>query len=189
MSTLERIYTRQDLRQLEALPENVDKRFELVRGVIYEVAFPTPTHNLLVGNIYAPLREFVKARNLGFVFTDSVQYSLPNDDDIAPDVSFVSFVRQYPPAPKAWTIAPDMAVEIVSPSNQEREMQDRVESLLESGTRFVWVVYPKSQIVDVWRMTADGDVIVHKVDKDGTLDGEDVLPGFTLTVREVFDLP
>jgi Uma2 family endonuclease len=189
MSTLERIYTRHDLRQLETLPENADKRFELIRGVIYELAFPSPTHNLLVGNIYAPLREFAKARNLGFVFTDSVQYSLHNNDDIAPDVSFVSFARQAPPAPKDWTIAPDMAVEIVSPSNREREMQDKIESLLESGTRFVWVVYPKSQIVDVWRMSSDGDIIVHKVDKDGILNGEDVLPGFTLAVKEIFDLP
>jgi Uma2 family endonuclease len=78
MTIQERISTIADLRALDGLPENQEKRFELLKGVIYEVPYPSPTHNLIVGNIYSPLRTFVKTQKLGFVFTDTVSYSLPN---------------------------------------------------------------------------------------------------------------
>ncbi len=183
----ERVYTVADLRAIEALPENKDRRFELINGAIYEVPYPSPTHNLLVGNIYSSLREFVKARKLGYVFTDSVSYSLPNGDAYAPDVSFVSQERQAAPLPKQLTIAPDMAVEVASPSNRERELLDKAESLLECGTHFVWIVYPNTKVVDVCHLSPEGSLITRKIDSGGVLDGEDVLPGFTLSVRDVFE--
>jgi Uma2 family endonuclease len=188
MVSQERVYTSTDLRVLEALPENRDKRFELLNGVIYEVAYPSPTHNLIVGNVYSPLRDFAKRQKLGFAFTDSVSYSLPNGDEFAPDVSFVSRERQSPPLPKTFSFAPDMAVEVASPSNRERELLDKAESLLECGTRFVWIAYPATQVVDVCHLNADGTLNTRKVDIEGTLDGEEVLPGFTLAVRNIFEV-
>jgi Uma2 family endonuclease len=188
MAFRERVSTVADLRAIENLPENKDKRFELLNGVIYEVPYPTPTHNSLIGNAYSPLRDFVKVNKLGYVFTDTVSYSLANGDEFAPDVSFVSRQRQTPPVPKQFTIAPDMAVEIVSPGNREREMMNKTESLLKSGTHFVWIIYPASKVVDICHLSADGSVNTRKVSLDGVLDGEDALPGFTLAVKDIFDL-
>jgi len=188
MTTQERLYTIDDLRRIEDMPENKDKLFELIKGVIYEVAYPSPTHNLIIQEIQTPLRSFAKSKKLGFVFTDTVSYSLPNGDEFAPDVSFVSYKRQSLPLPTRFKFAPDMAVEVASPSNWERELQNKTESMLQCGTKFVWIAYPASKIVDVCHLTPDGSLNIRKVGIDSTLDGEDVLPGFMLAVRDIFEI-
>jgi Uma2 family endonuclease len=188
MTIQERISTIADLRALEALPENQEKRFELIKGVIYEVPYPSPTHNLIVGNIYSPLRTFVKTHKLGFVFTDTVSYSLPNGDEFAPDVSFVSRKRQAPPLPKHFTITPDFAVEVASPGNRERELLDKAESLLESGTQVVWIVYPTMGVVDVCHLAEDGSLNTRKMDMQSVLEGEGELAEFRIAVKDIFDL-
>ena len=187
MVVQERVRTVADLRAHEMLPENEDKRFELISGVIYEVSYPSPTHNLFIGNIYSPIRDFARTNKLGYAFTDSVNYSVPNGDEFAPDVSFVWQGRVTLPLPKEFTIAPDMAVEVASPSNRERELLDKAESLLECGTHFVWIVYPNTRVVDVCHLV-DGNLVTRKVEIDGILDGEDVLPGFTLAIKDIFEI-
>jgi Uma2 family endonuclease len=184
----QRLYTIEDLRAIESLPENKDKRFELLKGVICEVAYPMPEHNLIMGNVYDPLKVHVKVNQLGYVFTDSVIYELPNGDRIAPDVSFVAKGRAVPPFSQEFTIAPDFAVEIRSPSNAERELLDKAESLLECGTKLVWIAYPKKRVVDVCRLASDGSLNIRKMDIHAVLDGEDVLPGFKLAVKDIFDI-
>lgn len=83
-------------------------------------------------------------------------------------------------------LAPDLAVEVVSPSNRKREMLDKVESYLASGTKLVWLVYPTIKVGDVYRLNDDGSINIRKITVDGTLDGEDVLPGFSLRVSAIF---
>ncbi|MBC7871017.1 MAG: Uma2 family endonuclease [Chitinophagaceae bacterium] len=188
MTIQERLYTVDDLRDIEALPENKDKLFELIKGVIYEVAYPSPTHNLIVQEIQTSIRSFSKSKKLGFAFTDTVSYRLPNGDEFAPDVSFVSYKRQSLPLPTQFEFAPDMAVEVASPSNRERELHDKAESMLQCGTKFIWIAYPASKIVDVCHVAPDGSLNIRKVGIDGILDGEDVLPGFTLAVKDIFEI-
>lgn len=179
-------YTLEDLRAIEALPGNADKYFELINGEIYEVPSPNPLHNFIVAQIVFFLISFVRPRQLGYVFGDATSYTLPNGDELIPDASYISKERQSFPFPDKFFIAPDLAVEVMSPINREREMMDKAESYLESGTRLVWVVYPVLQAVDVIHRNEDGSLNVQKVNLDGTLDGEDVLPGFTLPVRDIF---
>src|SRR5689334_17740165 len=179
-------YTLDDLRAIEALPENEDKHFELIDGEIYEVPTPSPLHNFIVAQLVFFLIAFVREHNLGFVFGDVTSYTLANGDELIPDASFISKERQSLPLPSKFFIAPDLAIEVVSPSNREREMLDKAESYLQSGARLVWVIYPKTQIVDAIRLTEQGKLSVQKVNFDGTLDGEDVLPGFSLPVKDLF---
>ncbi len=179
-------YTLDDLRALEARPENADKRFELIAGEIYEVPTPNPLHNYIVAQLVFFLLGFVRPKQLGYVFGDVTSYTLPNGDELIPDASFISSERQSLPLPDKFYIAPDLAVEVVSPSNREREMIDKAESYLQSGARLVWVIYPIIRVVDVIRRNADGSLTIRKVESDGLLDGEDVLPGFTLSVQELF---
>ncbi|MEO8606376.1 MAG: Uma2 family endonuclease [Chloroflexota bacterium] len=179
-------YTLEDLRAIEALPENADKYFELINGEIHEVATPSPLHNFIVAQIVFFLLTFVRTHNLGFVFGDATSYTLANGDELIPDASFISKERQALPLPSKFYIAPDLAVEVVSPSNQEREMLNKAESYLQSGTRLVWIIYPKTQIVDAIRLTEQGKLSVQKIAFDGALDGEDVLPGFSLPVKDIF---
>ncbi len=180
----ERLYTVDDLRAIENLPGNEDKWFELIRGVIYEVARPSPLHTYIMGEIFAPMREFVRKHDLGWAFGDGHSYFLSPTDEPAPDASFVSKARQAT-LPEKLTIAPDLAVEIVSPSNREGEIIFKIELYLEYGTKLVWVFYPETKLVYVCRK-ANGGMLMQRVPFDGELDGEDVLPGFKLAVKDVF---
>jgi Uma2 family endonuclease len=101
----------------------------------------------------------------------------------APDVGFVAKERLTGPIPdKYFPFAPDLAVEVVSPSDTAQDIREKVLDFLKAGTRLVWVVYPESKTVDVYR--PDG---VQVVEINGTLDGGDVLPGFRLALRAVFE--
>lgn len=182
----EKRYTLDDLREIESRPENAEKTFELVNGEIYEMGTPNPTHNFIVAQIVFFLLSFVRPKQLGYVFGDMTSYTLPNGDEPIPDASFVSKERVSPPFPDKFFFAPDLAVEVASPSNRGRELLDKAESYLRSGTRIVWIPYPLTQVVDVCHLDQEGNLIIRKVNVNGTLDGEDVLPGFTLAVKDIF---
>ena len=186
MVIYERRYTQADLRELEKQPENVNRLFELINGEIREVPSPSPLHNAIVAAILYFLFGYGRANQLGYAFGDRTSYILPNGDELIPDVSFVSNGTQSPPFPEKFFFAPDLAVEVFSPSNTERDLLDKAESFLKAGTRITWIVYPSIRAVDVCHLSNDGSLIVRKVDINGTLDGEDVLPGFKLPVKDIF---
>ena len=102
----------------------------------------------------------------------------------APDVSFVARERITPGQryPGYWLGAPDLAVEVVSPNDSAQELRTKIAEYLASGTRLVWVAYPRTQTVTIYH--ADGAVEERSIGQ--TLDGEDVVPGFSLPVAEVF---
>jgi Uma2 family endonuclease len=178
--------TLEDLWALDQLPENAGKRFELLNGEIYEVPTPEPEHNFVVGQLYGPMWNFNTTHKLGFVFGDNTSYTLSSGDELIPDVSFVAKEHAGFPLPKKFLLAPDLAIEVKSPSNTERELLDKAESYLKSGTRLVWLAYPESRVVWACRLAEDGDLKLRKVELDGTLDGEEVLPGFELAVKDIF---
>jgi Uma2 family endonuclease len=179
------LYTAADLEAFYNLPENADKKFELFRGAIYEVPTGTPLHAWIISTLVRIIGMFVKEHDLGFVFSDSIDFYLPNGDVFIPDVSYISKKRQ-PTLPEKIVIAPDLAIEIVSPTNRPREILNKVQSDLESGSFLVWVAYPDQKVVDVYRLSLDGGLLLHTFDINATLDGEDVLPGLKISVRDVF---
>ena len=179
------LYTAADLEALSNLPENENKKFELYKGVIYEVPTGTPLHAWIISLLVQMIGIFVRERDLGFVFGDSIRYDLPNGDVFIPDVSFVSKQRQ-PQLPDKFTIAPDLAIEVFSPGNRERQMNEKVESYLHSGTQRVWVIYPESKVVEIYRLSPDGGLLFHTFNLDATLDGETILPGLKIPVRDLF---
>jgi Uma2 family endonuclease len=79
-------------------------------------------------------------------------------------------------------MAPDLAVEVVSPSNTAAEILDKVADYLDAGSRLVWVVEPTGRRVTVYRSRNE----IHLLQEDGALDGYDVLPGFSVPVAEIF---
>lgn len=104
----------------------------------------------------------------------------------AADIGFISASRLSStgiPETGFWPIAPDLAVEVVSPGDSSDDVQAKVEDYLSAGTRMVWVVYPKTRSVTVFRSLRDVKVL--RVDE--SLSGEDVLPGFECRVGEVFE--
>lgn len=101
----------------------------------------------------------------------------------APDLAFVSKARLPTERVTGWgTVIPDLVVEVVSPSDRATEVREKVEDWLRAGVRLVWVVYPSVRTVDVYRPGSD----VRVLGEADVLEGEDVVPGFSLPVRQIF---
>jgi Uma2 family endonuclease len=175
-----------DLKTLRDLPENAGKRFELRDGVIIEINPPKPVHAYTALEFYAAMREYGRKTNRGLAFGDNLGYDLPNGDSLVPDASFVANESIRFPLPDAFTFAPLVVVEVASPSNTERELLDKVESFLSCGTQLAWIAYIKKRSVDAVRLDADGRLVIRSYNVNQVLDGEDVLPGFQLPVKDVF---
>ncbi len=168
------------------MPEVPGKRLELVNGELVEMPGTGGVHGLLVGTVFSLLRAFVRERNLGAVFADGTSYVLRHDPALVrvPDVSFVARARI--PAdsiPVGFIpLAPDLVVEIVSPSQYEPEVMEKVQIYLEGGVKLIWVVYPRQRQIREFRPGAS-EVRLGLAD---VLDGRDLLPGFRLPLATLF---
>ena len=184
MATRQRLLTAEEY---ENLPENKNEyRRDLIRGVL-GVSEPPPQsrHSFVQGKITYLLCSFVAPRKLGAVGPHGGFWLETNPDTIcAPDVWFLRAERVPPEDAMSYPRgAPDLAVEILSPSNTKREMAEKVALYLGSGARLVWCVDPKRRTIAVYRRDHDPDVLA----ADGILRGEDVLPGFECQVADIFD--
>jgi len=179
----ERLLTTEDL---EGLPGQPGLRYELDEGKLVEMPGAGALHNLIVGLVYRLLFAFVSQKRLGLVFCDGAAFVLRRDPDTVriPDVSVVR--RDRVPAagiPEGfWPGAPDLAVEIVSPHDRAEEVHERVRDYLGAGVRLVWVLWPKSRTMTVY--WPDGTA--RELGPDEKLTGGDVLPGFEMTVSDLF---
>lgn len=178
-------YTRDDLHALYALPENKDKRFELINGVLIEVPPPKHIHSWIASTLAEILMLFIAQHRIGKVYTDATGYDLADGSVVMPDLSFVANERMIPPEIEM-DFAPDLAIEVVSPSNLPTEMRDKVRSFLISGTKQVWVIYPNAREIDVAVLQTDGSIAYKTYGISDTLTGGDVLPGFSVAVADIF---
>lgn len=167
------------------LPENGTRR-ELVRGEVVEEMPPGGIHGVIAVTFSALLLAWARSGPGGYVGVES-GFVLRRDPDVvrAPDVFYVRASKvPHGGAPEAfWNVAPDLAVEVVSPGEGAEEVRDKVRDYLVAGTLLVLVVYPRAREVVVH--TPDGLARAHGA--AGKLEGFDVLPGFSCTVAELFD--
>ena len=155
-----------------------NKRSELVRGIMAVREPPGYRHGQVAARLATTLMNYADDRGLGEVLAAETGFKLFSDPDTvrAPDVAFVSRERLPDPVPEGFaTFAPDLVVEVLSPSDPPGEVLAKVADWLSAGSALVWVVDPVHQRARVYR--AEGSVAL--VTRDGALDGEDVLPGFT----------
>ena len=127
---------------------------------------------------------FVAEHDLGDVLGAETGFTLARDPDTvrAPDVAFVSKSRRPTNRKGFVSLAPDLVVEVVSPSDEPDEVQAKIEDYLDAGVKVVWIIYPKTQSVTVYRSLAD----VYIVRADAVLTADDLLPGFALPVAHIF---
>ena len=182
-----KVRTRRTLLTAEELFRlSADCCYELVKGELYEMPPAGARHGSSAMRVGILLGAYVNANQLGEVFAAETGFILRRDPDTvrAPDASFVANDRlpegQLPLS--FLELAPDLAVEVVSPGDTAREVQDKVEDWLRAGTRLVWTVYPATRSVNVYRSLED----VRVLSEDDTLEGDQVIPGFACKVRELF---
>jgi Uma2 family endonuclease len=174
------------LEEFEALPEPDGYRLDLVRGRIVREPAPGGQHGMIAAELGRLVGNFVRRRRLGFVFAAETGFVLSENPPTArgPDLAFVAegrFEDGVIPASMP-RLAPDLAVEVVSPSNTWSDVAAKVRDYLEAGTRLVWIVDPRSRTVTVHR----GGEPPQVVGGGDPLDGADVLPGFRLKVERLF---
>ena len=180
MSQPARVVTAEELFQY---PDS--KYYELVRGVPRVSEPPGGMHGRIAGSIVAHLRNHVERLGLGTVLVES-GYVLQRAPDTVrgPDVSFVSLARLPPDQIPEQFIpgAPDLAVEILSPSSRWSEVEEKIADYFAAGARLVWVVDPAERRVIVRYPDRPPRVVT----AGESLDGEDVVPGFALPLAELF---
>ena len=164
------------------LPDD-GKRYELVRGVLVEMSHPQSHHGIVQGQVTFLLKLWTRDHRTGVVVTETGHVVERGPDTVrGPDVAFVRNGR-LDLRKTSWVEGgPDLAVEIRSPGDRKGEIDERVADYLRAGTPLVWIVDPAKRTVTVRRPGARDEVLRG----NDEVSGGDVLPGFTVTVREVF---
>jgi Uma2 family endonuclease len=177
-----KVYTVEEFEAFAAQPENRERLLELINGEIIEKV-PTQEHGFIIFIIAGELYIYFKQHPIGLPGVE-VRHRVPGDKHNAmiPDLSVI--VDTDVPLVKEGVVLrmPDFAVEIKSPDDTYGELRAKAAYYLANGTRLVWLVYPDKKLVEVYRVGADSDLF----GMDNVLDGDDVLPGFTLAVKDVF---
>lgn len=168
------------------LPDDGTRR-ELIQGEVVASMPPGGIHGGIALDIGMRLRLWADERQAGYVGVEAGFLLARNPDTLrGPDVAYVQASR-IPAAgvPGAfWELAPDLAVEVVSPGESAEDVRDKVADYLQAGTRLVWVVYPRQR--EVVAHTADG--LARTFTEETSLEAPVVLPGFACPVADLFSV-
>ncbi|HEX4146706.1 MAG TPA: Uma2 family endonuclease [Pirellulales bacterium] len=171
--------------QLWAMPTDGGRR-ELVKGELIRMNPAGGEHGVVVAELTWRLGQHVRQHDLGRVFGAETGFVLTRDPDTvrAPDIAFVRQERiAVTGIPQAYFPgAPDLAVEVVSPSDRVNDVDTKVDGWLSHGCQLVWVVNPRRRTVAVYRSVRDTRVM----GEADTLEAPDLLPGWQLAVAAIF---
>lgn len=158
---------------------------EIVQGVFVPMTAPGTLHGVVTMRLGRYLDTFADDRGLGIVTTAETAFRLVRNPDTVrcPDCAFVRAQRVPVPIPRgAFEGAPDLAVEVLSPSNTRTEIDRKLAEFLRYGSQQVWIVDPEARTVTTH--TAGG--LPRFLEGDDVLDGGDLLPGFTVPLAKIF---
>jgi Uma2 family endonuclease len=183
MEITKRIWTEEEL---QALPDD-GYGHELVDGDLVMSPKNNFEHENLCARLFLALANFNRAHRLGAVLGSNLGCWMHNRNCRAPDVSFISkqrlqqfgfrvSTRKFLPG------APDLAIEIASPSNTRAEIDARLKDFFSSGTQLAWIIRPEEQFVEICHSPTERRI----VGCGAVLDGEQLLPGFQFSITELF---
>jgi len=161
-----------------------DKRTELVRGVLVVREPAGYRHGRVSMELAFLLSRYVKRTGAGQVVSGDTGFKLESGPDTvrAPDVAFIGWERLPDPQTRGFpAFGPDLVVEVLSPNDRPGETLAKVGDWLKGGTRLVWVIDPERRVARVYRQ----DGTETHFAENGTLDGEDVLPGFSCSLSSI----
>ncbi|MFI5379527.1 MAG: Uma2 family endonuclease [Tepidisphaerales bacterium] len=172
-------------RDVNARPDGVKRLCELVDGTLVEKPMGF-VEARIAGLIIHFIECFLESHDLGIVVGPDGTVRIAPGLVRVPDVSFISW-RNFPgrqlPTDAVPDLAPDLAVEVLSDSNTRQEMDRKLREYFEAGVRLVWIVDPRTRSAAVYHPTG----APLQLNYNDSLDGEDVLPGFTLHLKKLFD--
>lgn len=168
-----------------ALPE-VYGKFELINGELTHMSPAGYGHDKIAFKIAFRIGQFVEPRKLGDVVGSSAGFRLDKANVLSPDAGYVSRERRIQsntPEEGFFRGVPDLAVEVISPSERKTRIRTKIRKYFARGTRLVWLVYPRRREVEVYTSPDTMSLVAG----DDTLDGGDVLPGFRLPLADIFE--
>ena len=177
----------EDFLEIVEQPDYDSRKVELVEGEIVDMPLPNPIHAAILATLSTELNTHVRQNESGRVLVGDAPFVLTRDTEGRDtlrglDIAYISAQRLPGKLPRTpLHVAPDLAVEIISPSNKAEDIEKKIEQLLEAGTALIWIVYPDLQRIVVH--SVDG---MFKLIESDLLTGGDVLPGFELRVADIF---
>jgi len=160
--------------------------YELVRGKLKKYMPAGNLHGIIALKIGRIVGNFVEENNLGVVVAAETGFLISHNPDTvrAPDSAFIGKEKlaKYGITEKFFPDAPDLAVEVVSPNDRKKDIEDKVQDYLAAGVNLIWIIYPQKQFVVVHRQSK----IVSILFETDELEGEEVLPNFRLPLEKLF---
>ena len=161
-------------------------RYEIVNGELIDMGNSGAKHGYVCSILMILLGGYVHIQKLGAMFDSSAAFKMKSGNKRSPDISFMAKQRlqgldELPD--RFLEGGPDLGVEILSPGNTVAEIHDKLVEYFENGARLVWVIHPQEQYVLVYRSSQEPDRLLKST---YSLDGEEIVPGFTLPIAEFF---
>jgi Uma2 family endonuclease len=172
------------VEDFDRLEEPDELSYELDEGELVVTTKPRPLHNRIVAKLEYEIRTYLKSHPIGEAFNTDSLFVLGPSTKRAPDVSFIRSERATQIDPNADIPgAPDLAIEVLSPYDTASQVRRKVRQYLTAGAQSVWVVYPETREVEVWREPARPQVVLQHAD---LLEAPDLLPGFAVRIGDLF---
>lgn len=164
---------------------DAEKSYEIVNGQPEEKEMPGARHGVVSANLIGEMRAYLKTHQLGVICAEA-NFKISQNERI-PDIAFVAAARIPPEGipETAWSLPPDLAVEIISPSDLYEKVSSKVAEYLEAGVRQVWLVSPEHRTVTIYRSLTEVKVFAG----EDELVSEELLPGFRCSLKELFPAP
>ena len=160
--------------------------YEIVNGELIDMGSSGALHGYICSLVLSTLMMYISSKKLGIVFDSSTAFKMKNGNKRSPDISFFAKARlqNLTELPVGFLDgAPDLAIEVLSPGNTVGEIYDKLVDYFENGTGLAWVIHPLEHYVLVYRSAQEPDRLLKTIDR---LEGEEVVPGFTLPVADLF---
>lgn len=168
------------------LPEGAP--YQLIGGYLVKDPAPTLRHQDVVGNLHAWLVLFVRRLKLGVVYVSPVDVHLDDEETYQPDIVFVSNGRRRILTEKRIEGAPDLVIEVLSPSTAYYDLKHKRAAYQQHGVREYWIVDPIERSVEIHVNTVDGFVLFEQRTNRGMISSK-LLDGFAVEIEELFAIP
>lgn len=176
--------TLMSVEEFDRLAEPDELSYELDEGELVVMTKPRPLHNRIAERLFRALDRYLETYPVGEVFIFEYLFVLGPTTKRAPDVSFLRSERAKKIDPHVDIPgAPDLAVEVLSPTDTVSAMRRKIRQYFAAGTQCVWIVYPETREVEIWKQPSQPQKVLQETD---VLEDTDLLPGFALRVGALF---